>query len=197
MPFQILELLEALTQVDPIRSYAQRGVEALTRFTQARHGSLDACDGNVRETLERRDGRVRLAIPVRVGRRTLGLLRLDIGAGDGKLAAHDLRLVRFGVRVFSRQLDYAHRLAPPSGGSRLPTPFREALRRAPLTPRERDVVALLVGGASTREISRRTGLTIATVHTYLKRVYPKLGVHSRVELVAHLAGTRGRAPRNS
>ena len=60
-----------------------------------------------------------------------------------------------------------------------------------LLRRERDVVALLVAGSSTREIASRTGLTVATVNTYLKRIFSKLGVHSRVELVARMAGTDG------
>ena len=61
----------------------------------------------------------------------------------------------------------------------------------PLTPRERDVVSLLVAGSSTRDIASRTGLTVSTVNTYLKRIFSKLGVHSRVELVARMAGTEG------
>jgi len=48
---------------------------------------------------------------------------------------------------------------------------------------------LLVSGGSTRQIAEQTGLTVATVHTYLKRIYSKLGVHSRVELVARMVGT--------
>jgi len=67
----------------------------------------------------------------------------------------------------------------------------EALHKAPLTPRERDVVALLMSGASTRQIASETHLTVGTVHTYLKRIYPKLGVRSRVELVARMIGTDG------
>jgi hypothetical protein len=51
------------------------------------------------------------------------------------------------------------------------------------------VVSLLVSGASTRSIAEQTKLTVATVHTYLKRIYSKLGVHSRVELVARMVGT--------
>ena len=43
-------------------------------------------------------------------------------------------------------------------------------------------------------IADQTGLTVATVHTYLKRVYSKLGVHSRVELVARMVGTVGSEP---
>ena len=52
-------------------------------------------------------------------------------------------------------------------------------------------MSLLVAGSSTRDIASRTGLTVSTVNTYLKRIFSKLGVHSRVELVARMAGTDG------
>jgi len=48
-----------------------------------------------------------------------------------------------------------------------------------------------MSGASTRQIASETHLTVGTVHTYLKRIYPKLGVRSRVELVARMIGTDG------
>ena len=72
--------------------------------------------------------------------------------------------------------------------------MQSRLDRTPLTKREKEVVSLLVSGASTRQIAEQTGLTVATVHTYLKRIYSKLGVHSRVELVARMVGTTGSVP---
>ena len=59
------------------------------------------------------------------------------------------------------------------------------------------MVSLLVAGSSTREIAAETGLTISTVNTYLKRIFSKLGVHSRVELIARMAGTATIPPRAS
>lgn len=56
-------------------------------------------------------------------------------------------------------------------------------------------MTLLVGGASTREIAAETALTVSTVNTYLKRIFSKLGVHSRVELIARMAGTATIPPR--
>ena len=50
-------------------------------------------------------------------------------------------------------------------------------------------------GSSTRDIASETGLTISTVNTYLKRIFSKLGVHSRVELIARMAGTATIPPR--
>jgi hypothetical protein len=55
------------------------------------------------------------------------------------------RLTRFAVVSFGRGLDLARRLMP-SILRRAPDVAVRELRRAPLTPRERDVVGLLVAG---------------------------------------------------
>jgi DNA-binding NarL/FixJ family response regulator len=52
-----------------------------------------------------------------------------------------------------------------------------------MTKRETDVVRLAVEGLSNREIARELGLTEHTVKNYLFRVFDKLGVSNRVELV--------------
>ncbi len=54
-----------------------------------------------------------------------------------------------------------------------------------LTPREEQVVALVADGLSNREISRELGLSENTVKKYLFRIFDKLGVSSRVELVLY------------
>jgi len=74
-------------------------------------------------------------------------------------------------------------------GRRRGLEVQSRLDRTPLTKREKEVVSLLVSGASTRQIAEQTGLTVATVHTYLKRIYSKLGVHSRAELLARFVST--------
>ena len=50
----------------------------------------------------------------------------------------------------------------------------------PLTPREREVLTLLVDGLMNKEIGRRLGTTTRTVRNQLVSVYQKLGVDSRV-----------------
>jgi DNA-binding NarL/FixJ family response regulator len=52
-----------------------------------------------------------------------------------------------------------------------------------MTKREADVVRLAVEGMSNREIGGELGLTEHTVKNYLFRVFDKLGVSNRVELV--------------
>lgn len=52
-----------------------------------------------------------------------------------------------------------------------------------LTPREEQVVALVADGMSNREVAIELGLREHTVKTYLFRIFEKLGVSRRVELV--------------
>ncbi|QLY28469.1 LuxR family transcriptional regulator [Nocardia huaxiensis] len=55
-----------------------------------------------------------------------------------------------------------------------------------LTARERDVVRLLSGGYTRREIARALALSAHTVDDHIKRVFAKLEVRSRAELTAKL-----------
>jgi two-component system, NarL family, nitrate/nitrite response regulator NarL len=57
--------------------------------------------------------------------------------------------------------------------------------RVLLTKREIDVVKLVVDGHTNRDIARKLGLTEHTVSNYLFRIYEKLGISSRVELVLY------------
>ena len=54
-----------------------------------------------------------------------------------------------------------------------------------LTPREEQVVALVADGLSNREIAQELGLSEHTVKKYLFRIFDKLGISSRVELVLY------------
>lgn len=54
-----------------------------------------------------------------------------------------------------------------------------------LTPREEQVVALVADGLSNREVARELGLSEHTVKKYLLRIFDKLGISTRVELVLY------------
>jgi|YNPNPStandDraft_1061719.scaffolds.fasta_scaffold21596_2 DNA-binding NarL/FixJ family response regulator len=55
---------------------------------------------------------------------------------------------------------------------------------AGLTPREREVLALLVQGLANKEIARELVISTNTVKRYLKSIFEKLGVESRAAAVA-------------
>ena len=54
-----------------------------------------------------------------------------------------------------------------------------------LTPREEQVVALVADGLSNREVARELCLSEHTIKKYLFRIFDKLGISSRVELVLY------------
>jgi len=63
-------------------------------------------------------------------------------------------------------------------------------RRAPdeLTATERRVAELAAAGITNREIARAVFMSQKTVEAHIARVYRKLGIHSRAELGARMAG---------
>jgi|SRR5579863_1771052 DNA-binding NarL/FixJ family response regulator len=64
-----------------------------------------------------------------------------------------------------------------------------------LTPREEQVVALVAEGLGNRQIARELNLSEHTVKKYLFRIFEKLGVSSRVELVLYAVNNGD--PRNA
>lgn len=72
---------------------------------------------------------------------------------------------------------------------------REDARRriAQLTPRERDIVAILIEGALNKEVAHRLGLSVRTVEMHRANALAKLKVKSIAEVV-RLADAAGYAP---
>jgi two-component system nitrate/nitrite response regulator NarL len=66
-----------------------------------------------------------------------------------------------------------------------PLRLANAQGRVVLTKREIDVVKLVVDGHTNRAVGEKLGLTEHTVSNYLFRIYEKLGISSRVELVLY------------
>ena len=101
-----------------------------------------------------------------------------------RLLAKCIRCVHAGqVWASSSELHYV--LEALGGPTRARfTPETEAL----LSAREIDVVVGLTEGLSNREIARRLNLTEHTVKNYLCRIFEKLGVSSRVEVILHALG---------
>jgi DNA-binding NarL/FixJ family response regulator len=57
-----------------------------------------------------------------------------------------------------------------------------------LSPREREILERLGGGAASKEIADALGLSVHTVRMHIRGIYRKLHVHSRSEVVAKYMG---------
>ena len=102
---------------------------------------------------------------------------LAIDVGEGELAAQ-LRVLLGSVPGLVIAGDGA-----PSDVKLVKAPATDADNE--LTPREHDVLELLVDGASNKEIARRLGIAASTVKFHVRSIADKLGADGRAEAVAH------------
>jgi DNA-binding CsgD family transcriptional regulator len=58
-----------------------------------------------------------------------------------------------------------------------------------LSPRELQIARMVAGGATNHAIARSLDISPWTVSTHLRRIFAKLSVCTRAEMVAHLFGT--------
>jgi DNA-binding NarL/FixJ family response regulator len=61
----------------------------------------------------------------------------------------------------------------------------EALEAVRMTPREREVVALIAEGMSNKQIADRLTIATDTVKSHVRNVMDKLALHSRLEIAAY------------
>ena len=66
--------------------------------------------------------------------------------------------------------------------------FVDSLGRPLLSPRQQQVVSLVAEGLSNRQIAVQLSLSEHTVKKYLFRIFEKLGISTRVELVLYAVG---------
>jgi DNA-binding NarL/FixJ family response regulator len=96
--------------------------------------------------------------------------------------AFDIRDIRNGGSplspVIARQM--LKRLRMPG---RAPTPRNAGEDETTLTPREGEILNAISRGFSYAETAQMLGVSIGTVHSFLKRIYRKLAVHSKTEAV--------------
>lgn len=84
--------------------------------------------------------------------------------------------------MFNPSSPYPHAVFERAGSAA--RPYRHTVLSADaLTGREAEVLQLVVGGASNREIAERTGVSENTVKFHLKNVYSKLDVSNRTGAV--------------
>ena len=112
-------------------------------------------------------------------------LRFDDGVRRWRLSANALRGPSRGAVVFRTEITGAERRAPWD----LHLPEDLAARVGRLTPRERDVLKLMVRGRNNREIAAELGIAYTTVRSHVRAVIEKLGARSRLDAVARV--TRG------
>lgn len=70
-----------------------------------------------------------------------------------------------------------------------------------LSPREVDIARCVLAGLGSRQIARELDVSPKTIPTYMTRLYEKLGIHSRAELVRRILlshhALRTKPPRSS
>jgi DNA-binding CsgD family transcriptional regulator len=84
------------------------------------------------------------------------------------------------------------RLAGPGEAAAVAVVSRDALAAAgpvdiELTPRERDVLALMAEGASNKSIARQLGISVHTAKFHVGSLLEKLDATGRTDAVAHAA----------
>ncbi|MDJ0920313.1 MAG: helix-turn-helix transcriptional regulator [Henriciella sp.] len=71
--------------------------------------------------------------------------------------------------------------------------YEQARRGLGLSPRELEILCLLARGENSASISKTLGISDATIDTFRRRAYAKLGVHSSGSaiaiLMAYLSGS--------
>jgi DNA-binding NarL/FixJ family response regulator len=103
-----------------------------------------------------------------------------------KAAARPLLLGRFMADIMPlERLD-----DDPFDARAAPAALLERATKRALTPREKEVLALVARGWSNKAIAMELGLGISTVSVYLTHAAAKLGVRSRVAMIRALADQR-------
>jgi pimeloyl-ACP methyl ester carboxylesterase/DNA-binding CsgD family transcriptional regulator len=112
------------------------------------------------------------AVPLDAGRELATLVpgaRLEVLDGN----EHD-PFIRDSGSVVELVLDFVDDRSRP----RAPRADRPV---AELTPREREVLALLAGGRSNKAIATRLSISVPTVERHITHIYSKLGTHGRAD----------------
>lgn len=183
MSLTIFEAAERLFELEPAETYVARSIATIVAVTGAKGVRLrrDGRDVHV-DRAGVGDG---MTLTLKTAQAQLGTLHLYAADGSGHFSEEAGRHARWVCKLFSQGLAVNPRL----GRAKTEVDVKALLDATPLTARERDVVGRLIAGASTRDIAEETQLTISTVNTYMKRIFAKLGVHSRVELLARVNRT--------
>lgn len=120
---------------------------------------------------------------------------LEAGVSGFLLKSGDPYELMTAVRAAHEGASYlspkvAHRVIQQVSGIAMTRRSAASERIEALTPREREVLALVGAGLSNAEIARRLFLVEGTVKAYVSAVFTRLGVRNRVQaaVLAHEAG---------
>lgn len=132
--------------------------------------------GTVRETLQRYPGtKVLVLSPVTAPETLTQLIR----SGAAGLIHQDRSVAQIAEALDAIEAGRSVMDPGPLRG-----PARETSKLRELSPREKEILARIVGGQSTKQMSCAMNITVDTVRTYVKNVLAKLGAHSRLQLAA-------------
>lgn len=137
-----------------------------------------------RRILEELPGTEILAL---TGRSDAQAVREAMGAGFRGYLTKDTPLPKFADRIRAAlrgEVVVPQRLATPQVITRTPEEESAALLAGQLTPREREVLSMLVEGSDNAEIARRLSVSANTVRTHVQSILNKLGVRSRLQAAA-------------
>jgi len=116
-------------------------------------------------------GRSEDAVRVAFERGAAGYVLLDDDAAELPAVVRMVHAGRFHLSAGASRVvvhSYAHRDGTP---------------RRPLTRREREILALVATGTTSRDVGRQLGIALRTVHTHRAHIMRKLGVHTEAGLV--------------
>jgi DNA-binding NarL/FixJ family response regulator len=100
-----------------------------------------------------------------------------------------IRETRAGGVPMSRTI--ARKVIEVFRGPAPPPTVSVAMEDAALGPREQEILEFLVAGLSYKEIAAELSIKVSTVGTYVQRVYEKLHVRSRREVIARYRDNSG------
>ena len=132
---------------------------------------------------------------------TLGQLRAIVGRlqasnSDGTSLAEDVKLARevqlqSGITV---DFEATPELGQPLVVVRVPSASQPTASLDALTPREREVAALIAQGLSNKQIALRLQITVGTVKHYVHQILDKTGLLSRVAIATEAKSAGLTAP---
>lgn len=92
-----------------------------------------------------------------------------------------------GVRIVGRDSDADVVLIAPHERTNRDASLRDPVDALALTPREREVLALLAEGAPNKTIARRLGISVHTAKFHVASLLDKLDATGRTDAVMHAA----------